>query len=92
MKSPDTKFVDQNGNSALHSAAKFGKILWNHSISGSKIITKICVYFLPGQEKIAQLLIENGADVDGTNDFGKAPIHLASQRGYLYIKYNDFNN
>lgn len=88
MKSPDTKFVDQNGNSALHSAAKFGKILWNHSISGSEIN----VYFLSGQEKIAQLLIENGADVDGTNDFGKAPIHLASQRGNLYIKYNDFNN
>lgn len=26
MKSPDTRFVDQNGNSALHSAAKFGKM------------------------------------------------------------------
>lgn len=39
---------------------------------------------LTGQEKIAELLIENGANVDGTNDFGKAPIHLASQRGKKY--------
>lgn len=40
-------------------------------------------FFHTGQEKIAQLLIENGADVDGANDFGKAPIHLAAQRGIL---------
>lgn len=36
-----------------------------------------------GQDKIAEQLIENGADVNGRNDFGKAPIHLASQRGKL---------
>lgn len=44
--------------------------------------------FHSGQEKIAEILIENGAVVDGKNDFGKAPIHLASQRGNLHTHKN----
>lgn len=53
---------------------------------------KIPCSFPLGQDKIAELLIENGADINGANDYGKAPIHLASQRGNLCMSKTVFKN
>lgn len=35
-----------------------------------------------GQERIAELLIRKGADINVANDFGKTALHLAAQKGH----------
>lgn len=38
--------------------------------------------FHPGKEKIAELLIQKGANIEAINGREETPLHLASSKGY----------
>lgn len=42
-------------------------------------------------EKVAELLIKNGANVNAENKFKLKPIHIAAKHGILFYMYNTNN-
>lgn len=44
-----------------------------------------------GEEDVAKILIENGADVNFKNDFKETPLHIAAMYGKKFRKLKQLN-
>lgn len=45
----------------------------------------------PGNEKIAEILIENDADVNLAKNDGRTALHFATLRGNFIMMFNEFS-
>lgn len=81
----DVDAKDKHGSTPLHSSAMGGNSQWIFYWVLKKYINKVhenvLNKFKIGTQNIAKILMENGANVNATNNDGDTPLHTSAKYG-----------
>lgn len=81
----DVNFNDKNSWIPLHTACAFGESTISSSMLEQTIIS--ISHVLSGQEQIAEILIQNGANVNLKDNLGYTPLFVSSASGINHQCY-----